>query len=60
MAEYRVKVSPQLEILADVIGIDLEFIIKCCVITKLNECFRCGTEIEKQDIERNVKIEKLK
>jgi hypothetical protein len=60
MTEYKVKISPELDILADVINVDLESEILSAVIDKLTEHFRCGTEIMERDIERNVKIEKIK
>jgi hypothetical protein len=63
MLEYKVKIEPELVLLIEALGWDLETfkdLIYRGMIEKATEQFGCGDEITHHDIERWITMEKIK
>ena len=63
MLEYNVKIAPELVLLIEAMGWDLETfkdLIYCGMIEKATEQFRCGDEIDEYDIRQWITIEEIK
>ena len=59
MTDFKVSISPELQLLADAQGWDLKSLVEEGVNEKLVWWFKCGEEITEWDVKRWIKVEKV-